>query len=95
MDDCAFCAIVAGQAPAHRLLEDEHTVSFQNIAPTGCGIWPPPYGTGCCGTATDAPGNEVIVQVGYVEIQAWARRFPGRDPPLSPFRDGTGWRGIC
>jgi histidine triad (HIT) family protein len=34
MDDCAFCAIVAGQAPAYRLLEDEHTVSFQNIAPT-------------------------------------------------------------
>lgn len=33
MDDCVFCAIVAGRAPAHRLLEDEHTVSFLNIAP--------------------------------------------------------------
>jgi histidine triad (HIT) family protein len=33
VDDCAFCAIAAGRAPAHRLLEDEHTVSFLNIAP--------------------------------------------------------------
>ena len=33
MDGCVFCAIVAGRAPAHRLLEDEHTVSFLNIAP--------------------------------------------------------------
>ena len=37
MDDCAFCAIVAGQEPAHRLLEDEHTVSFLNIAPATTG----------------------------------------------------------
>ena len=37
MGDCAFCAIVAGQAPAHRLLEDEHTVSFLNIAPATTG----------------------------------------------------------
>jgi histidine triad (HIT) family protein len=33
MADCIFCAIGAGRAPAHRLLEDEHTVSFLNIAP--------------------------------------------------------------
>ena len=32
-----FCAIVAGRAPAHRLLEDEHTVSFLNIAPATVG----------------------------------------------------------
>ena len=32
-----FCAIVAGRAPAHRLLEDEHTVSFLNIAPATAG----------------------------------------------------------
>jgi histidine triad (HIT) family protein len=31
--ECVFCAIVAGRAPAHRLLEDEHTVSFLNLAP--------------------------------------------------------------
>ena len=28
-----FCAIVAGRGAAHRLVEDEHTVSFLNIAP--------------------------------------------------------------
>ena len=37
MEDCVFCAIVAGRAPAHRLLADEHTVSFLNIAPATVG----------------------------------------------------------
>ena len=37
MADCVFCAIVAGTAPAHRLVEDEHTVSFLNIAPATVG----------------------------------------------------------
>jgi histidine triad (HIT) family protein len=37
MEDCVFCAIVAGRAPAHRLLEDEYTVSFLNIAPATLG----------------------------------------------------------
>ena len=32
-----FCAIAAGRASAHRLLEDEHTVSFLNIAPATAG----------------------------------------------------------
>jgi histidine triad (HIT) family protein len=32
-----FCGIVAGRAPAHRLLEDEHTVAFLNIAPATVG----------------------------------------------------------
>jgi histidine triad (HIT) family protein len=35
--DCVFCEIVAGRAAAHRLLEDEHTVSFLNIAPATAG----------------------------------------------------------
>ena len=37
MNDCVFCAIVAGRVPAHLLLEDEHTVSFLNIAPATTG----------------------------------------------------------
>jgi histidine triad (HIT) family protein len=37
MGECVFCAIVAGQAPAHRLLQDEHTVAFLNIAPATTG----------------------------------------------------------
>ena len=32
-----FCAIVAGQGAAYRLVEDEHTVSFLNIAPATLG----------------------------------------------------------
>ncbi len=32
-----FCAIVAGRGVAHRLVEDEHTVSFLNIAPATLG----------------------------------------------------------
>jgi histidine triad (HIT) family protein len=37
VDDRVFCAIVAGRAPAHRSVEDEHTVSFLNIAPATVG----------------------------------------------------------
>src|SRR5215211_4022962 len=36
-EDCVFCAIVARRAPAHRLLEDEHTISFLHIAPATLG----------------------------------------------------------
>ncbi|MGN6609388.1 MAG: HIT family protein [Jatrophihabitans sp.] len=30
---CVFCAIVAGDAPAHRVHEDEHTLAFLDIRP--------------------------------------------------------------
>ncbi len=33
MSDCIFCAIVAGESPAHRIDEDEHTLAFLDIAP--------------------------------------------------------------
>jgi histidine triad (HIT) family protein len=32
-----FCDIVAGVAPAHRLLEDRHTLAFLNLAPATTG----------------------------------------------------------
>jgi histidine triad (HIT) family protein len=32
MGGCVFCAIVAGREAAHRLLEDEHTVSVLDVA---------------------------------------------------------------
>ncbi len=32
-DDCVFCAIVAGGAPAEIVDSDEHTVAFMDIAP--------------------------------------------------------------
>ncbi len=32
-DDCIFCKIVAGELPAQKVDEDEHTVSFMDINP--------------------------------------------------------------
>jgi histidine triad (HIT) family protein len=32
-DDCIFCKIVAGELPAERVQEDEHTVSFMDLNP--------------------------------------------------------------
>jgi histidine triad (HIT) family protein len=32
-DDCLFCKIVAGEIPAQRVDEDEHTVAFMDINP--------------------------------------------------------------
>ncbi len=32
-DDCIFCAIVAGDAPAQIVDSDEHTVAFMDISP--------------------------------------------------------------
>lgn len=32
-DDCIFCKIVAGELPAERVDEDEHTVAFMDINP--------------------------------------------------------------
>ena len=37
MTDCVFCAIVSGTAPAERVAEDEHTVSFMDINPVNPG----------------------------------------------------------
>jgi histidine triad (HIT) family protein len=32
-DDCIFCKIVAGELPAERVGEDEHTVAFMDLNP--------------------------------------------------------------
>src|SRR5919107_3250077 len=32
-DDCIFCKIVAGELPATRVLEDDRTLAFMDIAP--------------------------------------------------------------
>ena len=32
-EDCIFCRIVAGELPAHRVDEDEHTVAFMDLNP--------------------------------------------------------------
>jgi histidine triad (HIT) family protein len=32
-DDCIFCKIVAGELPAQKVDEDEHTIAFMDISP--------------------------------------------------------------
>jgi histidine triad (HIT) family protein len=36
-DDCVFCSIVAGEAPAHRVYEDEDAVAFLDANPVARG----------------------------------------------------------
>jgi len=33
MKDCLFCRIVAGEIPAKKVYEDEHTLAFEDIDP--------------------------------------------------------------
>ena len=35
--DCIFCRIVAGEAPAHRIYEDERLLAFMDLFPVGKG----------------------------------------------------------
>ncbi|WUI01909.1 HIT family protein [Spirillospora sp. NBC_00431] len=37
MSDCTFCEITAGRLPSYRVLEDEYTVAFLDIAPASPG----------------------------------------------------------
>lgn len=37
MGDCIFCRIVRGEAPAHVVYEDEHTIAFLDINPLSRG----------------------------------------------------------
>ncbi len=34
---CIFCSIVAGETPAHKIYEDEHTIAFLEINPSAPG----------------------------------------------------------
>lgn len=38
MDECIFCKIVRGDAPAHRIWEDEHHLAFLSINPNTVGF---------------------------------------------------------
>ena len=37
MTDCIFCKIISGEAPAHKLYEDDHVVAFLDIFPSVLG----------------------------------------------------------
>jgi histidine triad (HIT) family protein len=52
-DDCVFCKIVSGEAPAHRVCEDERTLAFMDIFPVAAGhtlIIPKAHCTNLLGT---------------------------------------------
>lgn len=58
MVDCVFCAIVAGEEPAHRVYEDSHTLAFLDSAPATTGhalVVPKPHRE----TLTDVEGELV------------------------------------
>lgn len=62
-EDCIFCKIVARQAPAHRVFEDERTLVFMDIFPVADGhtlIIPKAHGTN-------------LLQVDDADLEAVAR----------------------
>lgn len=36
-DNCIFCAIVAGQAPCHKIIETDHVLAFMDLFPASDG----------------------------------------------------------
>ena len=61
MNDCLFCKIVAGQIPAKKVYEDEHTFAFEDIdpkAPTHVLIVPKKHLTGL--KEATVPDAEII-----------------------------------
>jgi histidine triad (HIT) family protein len=61
-DDCIFCKIVAGEAPAHRVSEDERTLVFMDIFPVAAGhtlIIPKAHCTNLLGA--EAPDLEAVI----------------------------------
>lgn len=58
--ECVFCAIVAGEAPAHRVHEDEHTLAFLDIRPLSPGhtlVVPKAHASGLADLVPDAGGH--------------------------------------
>ncbi len=37
MNDCIFCKIIAGEVPAHKIYEDEHTLAILDVQPLNPG----------------------------------------------------------
>ena len=80
MSDCLFCRIVAGEIPARKVYEDEHTFAFEDInpqAPTHVLIVPKKHIRGL--KESEAEDAEIIgrwaseqVRVGIEAI--WRRR---------------------
>jgi histidine triad (HIT) family protein len=66
MSDCLFCKIVAGQIPATKVREDDHTVAFRDInpqAPTHVLVIPKRHITGFAALAPD--DGQLLAQVAH------------------------------
>ncbi|OZE41513.1 HIT family protein [Rhodococcus sp. 05-2254-4] len=71
MEPCIFCAIVAGDAPAHRVFENEHAVAFLDIRPVTRGhllVVPREHATDLNATHPDAAAD--VFRVGHTLARA-------------------------
>ena len=71
VESCIFCAIVAGDAPAHRVFENDHTVAFLDIRPISRGhllVVPREHTTDLFSSAPDAAAE--VFRVGHTLARA-------------------------
>ncbi|KAA0921965.1 MULTISPECIES: HIT family protein [unclassified Rhodococcus (in: high G+C Gram-positive bacteria)] len=71
MEPCIFCAIVAGDAPAHRVFENDHAVAFLDIRPVTRGhllVVPRQHATDLNATHPDAAAD--VFRVGHTLARA-------------------------
>ncbi|MDV8058360.1 MULTISPECIES: HIT family protein [unclassified Rhodococcus (in: high G+C Gram-positive bacteria)] len=71
MESCIFCAIVAGDAPAHRVFENDHAVAFLDIRPVTRGhllVVPREHATDLNATHPDAAAD--VFRVGHTLARA-------------------------
>ncbi|MDI6626734.1 MAG: HIT family protein [Rhodococcus sp. (in: high G+C Gram-positive bacteria)] len=71
MEPCIFCAIVAGDAPAHRVFENDHAVAFLDIRPVTRGhllVVPREHATDLNATHPDAAAD--VFRVGHTLARA-------------------------
>ncbi|WP_394855348.1 MULTISPECIES: HIT family protein [Rhodococcus] len=71
VEPCIFCAIVAGDAPAHRVFENDHAVAFLDIRPVTRGhllVVPREHATDLNATHPDAAAD--VFRVGHTLARA-------------------------
>lgn len=71
VESCIFCAIVAGDAPAHRVFENDHAVAFLDIRPITRGhllVVPREHATDLNATHPDAAAD--VFRVGHTLARA-------------------------
>ena len=71
VESCIFCAIVAGDAPAHRVFENDHAVAFLDIRPVTRGhllVVPRDHATDLNATHPDAAAD--VFRVGHTLARA-------------------------